>query len=158
MHKLISDHCPIIIQIDMTRRQTKDSTNIEMQRTDSYTVIDIIETKKRILEALLEYDPDTVLLEDINRIMSSAIIFKTKQHKPIKFWTPELKKALRLQIKARKAIGKSRRKQENTEVPYRLYIKAQEAFRKMFTQAKKRYKEKNIKKACQVITGARFLK
>ena len=69
----------------MTRRQMKDSKNIEMQRTDSYTVIDIIETKNRILDALLEYDPDTVLLEDINRIMSSAIIFKTIQHTPIKF-------------------------------------------------------------------------
>ena len=77
----------------MTRRQMKDSTNIEMQRTDSYSVTDMKKTKKRILESLLEYDSDTVLLEDINRIMSSAIIFKTIQHKPIKFWTPELKKS-----------------------------------------------------------------
>ena len=113
MHKLGSDHCPTIIQIDVTRRQMKDSTNIEKQRTDSYTVTDIIKTMKRILEALLEYDPDTVLLEDFNRIMSSVIIFKTIQHTLIKFWTPELKKPSGYKIKQ---VKQSENQGENRKI------------------------------------------
>lgn len=154
IHKLNSDHNPTAIQIDLnfntcTRKHLGKPT---------HTVMDIKTTMKRILQALQYNNQDTVLLEDINIILRDAITYKTIRHRPIKFWTPDLKKAVRLQNRARKAIGKARKKKENTEIAYRKYKNAQKAFKNLFRIAKKEYNNKRIEIACSDPTGAEFYK
>jgi hypothetical protein len=99
---------------------------------------------------------ENVILLDINSILRETIAFKNITHKPIKFWTPQLKKAIRLQNKARKRIGQARKRREDVTGPYYEYKKAQAMFRKLFKKARKEYVRKQIQEACKDTTGAKF--
>jgi len=76
------------------------------------------------------------------------------QQRPTKFWTPQLKTALKLQNKARKRIGKTSKRHLDTTGPYLENKIAQKKFRKLFKEAKKNYNIKLVDKACQDQTGA----
>jgi hypothetical protein len=62
---------------------------------------------------------DVVSLEDINKILSECVVFKLMAHRPLKFWTVELKNAVKLQNKARKCLaepeGKMRTREAHTK-------------------------------------------
>jgi|GEM_PF-6923849 len=118
--------------------------------------MDISNTQKNVTKACEGIDLDLVSLEDINKILNECVVYKMIVHRPIKFWTLELKKAVKLQNKARKAIGKARRNKEDTRGPYEKYRKARTKFRKLFQQAKRKYNIKQIQKAITDTTGAEF--
>ena len=101
-------------------------------------------------------DRTLINLEQLNEIFINAVATKITKHKPIKFFTQELKNAVRIQNKARKAIWRARSLRHDTIEPYRLYQKARKYFRTVFKKAKKDYNIKQIKKACQDPTGAEF--
>jgi hypothetical protein len=118
--------------------------------------MDYSKIKANIELSIMHIDGDSITLSQINQILRTANAVKTIHQKPIKFWTPQLKKAIRLQNKARKKIGKARKRKEDTTDYYREYKNAQKNFRKLFKDAKRKYNIKQIEKACQDQTGAEF--
>ncbi len=159
LHKLNSDHNPTTLSIKLDRplydigekgKQAKEKV--------VYNVMDKQKTMKNLQLALNETDKKNVTLNRINAILQSSVAYKRINQKPIQFWTQELKKAVRLQNKARRAIGRSRKRGEETTGPYEEYKKAQKEFRQLFQKAKKQYSIDKIKKACEDPTGAAFFR
>ena len=62
--------------------------------------MDYAKTRANIELALGMIDQVTITLDQIHQILRAATAVKKVQQKPIKFWTPELKTALKLQNKA----------------------------------------------------------
>ena len=125
---------------------------------NAYKVIDYRKTLKNIQIAITLINHDDATMSEINQILKNSIVHKIIRQKSIKFWTPQLKQAVRKQNRARKAIGRARRKNTGTSEPYRMYKIAQDLFRKLFKKAKREYNVRQIQKACQDPTGAEFYK
>ena len=159
LHKLNSDHNPTSLSIQLDR-PTYAIGGKEKQTNEKvvYTVMDKQKTMNILQLAINETDKQNVTLNQINAILQSSVAYKRINQKPIQFWTQELKKAVRLQNKARRAIGRARRRNEETMGPYQEYKQAQKEFRQLFQKAKKQYSIDKIKKACEDPTGAAFFR
>ncbi|KMS94673.1 hypothetical protein BVRB_016390, partial [Beta vulgaris subsp. vulgaris] len=158
LHKLNSDHDPTQTEVEIGHSPyISDAACMRQNPTlTEYTVMDYSKIKKNISDALKEFQSSEISLNDVNKILKQCTAYKTIKHKPIKFWTPQLKKAVRLQNKARKAISKARKRNEDLTAPYHEYKLTQKEFRKLFKAAKKAFNIRQIKQACQDPTGAEF--
>ena len=108
--KLNSDHNPTETHICLENNPYEENGDGSNRNTRvEYTVMDMQKTIKNLKQAITQTDDTKVTLEEINEILKNSVEYKKIQHKPIKFWTPQLKKAVRLQNKARKAIQTARR-------------------------------------------------
>ena len=120
LQKLNSDHNPTQIEITLNPSpyRSKSNSAVYIKDITEYTVMDYAKTETNIKQAINQLERDAITLSEINQILRTASAVKTIYHKPIKFWTPELKRALKLQNKARRKIVKARKRHEDTTVPY----------------------------------------
>ena len=143
IQKLNSDHNPTNTEIELDQspyRGEQTSSNTQKDRT--FEVIDFQQTYKKIQIAVDQTESGQVTLLDINSILKNTITYKIIKQKPIKFWTPQLKKAIRLQNRARRRIGQARRLQQDISGPYFEFKKAHQEFRKLFKKARKQHSNK----------------
>ena len=132
LHKLNRDHNPTqtAISLQAVPYRITHSNYIYTRDITEYTVMDYAKTKTNIGLAFGILDRDIITVEQISQILKSAIAVKKIQQRPIKFWTPQLKTALKLQNKARKRIGKARKRHIDPTGPFLEYKIAQKNFRK----------------------------
>jgi len=159
MPKLNSDHNPTETHICLENNPYEENGDGSNRNTRvEYTVMDMQKTIKNLKQAITQTDDTKVTLEEINEILKNSVEYKKIQHKPIKFWTPQLKKAVRLQNKARKAIQRARRLGQDTKRTHNEYLLAQNEFRKIFKKAKRDYNTQQVQRACADPTGAELYK
>ena len=158
IEKLNSDHSPTNTKIKLISPPYERGNHEPYKNKMTYTVMDLKTTRKRIQTAIRDLNASTVDLVQINDILSRGAVYKTTHHKPIKFWTAKLRRAVQQQNKARKAIRTALEHNRDTIEPYRIYKRLANKFSKLFKKTKKQYKMKLIEKACQDPTGAGFFK
>ena len=118
IEKLNSDHSPTQIVIELETNPYGAAT-VPGIRELRYSVLDLNKFRENIqtgINALNRISP--VTLNDINELVRNSTAIKQIKHSPIKFWTPQLKKAVRLQNRHRKRIAEARRKNLDPFVHY----------------------------------------
>jgi len=155
LDKLSSDHCPTLCELRINETLYRNQ-NGNMKPKETYSVVDRQETIKKIKKAIEQLNPGSINLTKINLIFCQNVTYKTINHKPIVFWTLELKVAFRAQNKARKAIRRARKKGQDSEGQYQVYKQCVKIFSKMFKKAKKQHIIQQIKTASADPTGAQI--
>ena len=94
--RLNSDHNPTTIDINLNSNPNYGNKAMSIKNSDCrYTIMDLKRTQKKLRQAILRIDGENVTPNTINEIVREAVTYKTMKHSPIKFWTPQLRKAVR---------------------------------------------------------------
>ena len=101
-HKVLarfdSDHNPTTIDINLNSNPNYGNKAMSIKNSDCrYTIMDLKRTQKKLRQAILRINGKNVTLNTINEIQREAVTYKTMKQRPVKFWTPQLRKAVRLQ-------------------------------------------------------------
>ena len=156
LDKLSSDHNPTKTEVSLIT-SVYDNANNQSGHKITYTVVDIKKTQKQIQISLVS-QKEIEELSQVNDVLKNAVVYKTIRHKPINFWTSQLRQAVKLQNKARKAIRLARERNEDTSTPYRTYKRYKNKFSKIFKKIKRRHRVAQINQACQDNSGAAVFK
>ena len=109
-HKVLptlnSAHNPTTIKIKLNGNPYESNKTKTNNRSKiEYTVIDIQTTKDNLRFALHNADRTLINFEQLNEMFINAVATKITKHKPIKFWTQELKMLFEYKIKLVKRYG-----------------------------------------------------